>query len=120
MFQGTIVGNLGKDAEIKESKGGKAYLTFSVGVSTGWGDNKKTTWVNVKKYGDSSKLASILTKGSKVAVVGQLEVDVWKEKVQCWLTAADISIISSPPKVSSGFNDVKHPADDDVPFDLPE
>lgn len=119
MFNGTVVGNLGRDAEIKESKGGKSYLTFSVGVSQGWGDNRTTQWINVKKYGDSSKLAAILAKGTKVAVNGNLEVSVWKEKPQVWLTASDVHILSKPAPKVGGFDDVKAPEDDIDPFDIP-
>lgn len=119
MFQGIIVGNLGRDAEIKESKNGKSYLTFSVGVTTGWGDSKATTWVNVKKYGDSAKLAQALQKGCKVAITGNLDISVWKEKPQVWLTANEISILSKPAPRTDGFNDVKAPEDDIDPFDLP-
>lgn len=119
MFQGIIVGNLGRDAEIKESKGGKAYLTFSVGVTTGWGENKQTQWVNVKKYGDNTKLSAILQKGTKVAVTGNLDISVWKEKPQVWLTANEISILSKPAPRTEAFNDVKAPEDDVDPFELP-
>lgn len=119
MFQGIVVGNIGRDAEVKESKNGKSYLTFSVGVTIGWGDNKSTQWINVKKYGDSSKLAAILQKGTKVAVVGNLEVSIWKEKPQVWLVANEVSILSKPAPRTEGFNDVRAPEDDIDPFDLP-
>ena len=42
-----ITGNLGKEPSTKYTQSGKAVCTFSVGVSSGWGDNKRTDWINV-------------------------------------------------------------------------
>ncbi len=116
MLNTTAIGNLGSDPETKTTKNGKPYITFSIGVSTGWGDNKKTQWVRAKKYGENTGLLNILKKGTKVAVNGNLEASVFKEQPQLWLVTNDVHILSKPPE-KSDFNDVKTPEEDDVPFD---
>jgi single-strand DNA-binding protein len=120
MFVTTIVGNLGKDAEMKTTKNGKEYISFSVGVDVGFGENRSTQWVNVKRFGNAGVLKH-LTKGTKVSVVGDTELGVFKEKAQCYVTAYDIKLLSKgPPKTeSASFSDVKHPDDNDA-FPLPE
>lgn len=69
----TAVGNLGKDAEYKVSQDGKGRCTFSVATTTGYGDNKVTTWVDVTRFGAGAEgLSKLLTKGTKVTAIGEL------------------------------------------------
>ena len=42
-----IVGNLGRDPEMRYTPAGKAVTSFSVAVSDGFGENKKTIWFRV-------------------------------------------------------------------------
>jgi single-strand DNA-binding protein len=68
-----IAGNLGKDAEFKTTSGGDPFCRFSVAVTTGWGERKATTWWDVTRWGKGAdKLADMLTKGTKVAVSGEI------------------------------------------------
>ena len=69
----TAVGNLGKDAEYKVSQDGKGRCTFSVATTSGYGDNKATTWVDVTRFGAGAEgLSKLLTKGTKVTAIGEL------------------------------------------------
>lgn len=52
-----IIGNIAKDAEKKENKGGKTFLSFSVGINENYKDANgewvdKTQWVNCQLYGE--------------------------------------------------------------------
>ena len=68
------MGNLGKDAELKKTLSGKPLVTFSLGVTTGHGDNTHTEWFNVAKMGEGvDKLAQYLKKGKGVLVEGKLK-----------------------------------------------
>jgi len=61
--------NLGRDAELRYTPGGKAVCNLALAYSIGWGDNKKTQWIDGALWGDrAEKLASHLTKGSKVLI----------------------------------------------------
>jgi single-strand DNA-binding protein len=67
-------GNLGKDPETKYTQSGKAVCTFSVGVSSGWGDKKRTDWINVVVWDKRAETCSQhLHKGSKVLVEGRIQ-----------------------------------------------
>lgn len=67
----TIHGNVGKDAQVRQV-GSSSVMSFSVGVSDGFGDKKRTIWYDVTVWGDrAEKLARHITKGKKVVVVGE-------------------------------------------------
>lgn len=121
----TLAGNLGRDAETKSTKDGTPLCSFSVGVSTGYGENKSTVWVDVTKWGKGSDgLARILCKGSKVSVSGELSTREHNGKtyLQC---RADHVTIQGTPQGSDGRGEAKKPYDapashddlsDEIPF----
>ena len=42
---------LGKDAEVRRTQSGMAVCSFTGAVDSGYGDKKKTTWVNFVLFG---------------------------------------------------------------------
>jgi len=46
-----FTGNCGRDAETKFLGNGDAVTSFSVALSSGFGDKKITTWLNCSMYG---------------------------------------------------------------------
>ena len=113
----TIVGNLGKDPEMKYTTDGKAVTTFSVAAS-----NRKdeTTWFRVSTWDKQAETCNqYLHKGSKVLVEGALRADgagnprVYERKDGLgW--AASFEVVASSVKFLSGKDE---PAvNDDVPF----
>lgn len=69
----SIAGTCGKDAETRTTQKGDAMCNFSVAVDDGWGESKTTMWFDVTRWGkNAAGLAKILTKGTKVAVSGEL------------------------------------------------
>ena len=74
-----FTGNIGKNCEIKYLPSGEAICTFSVAVSSGYGDKKKTTWANCAIFGKqaSGQLPSYLTQGTQVAVSGEVTLEEW-------------------------------------------
>lgn len=74
-----FTGNLGRDSEVKYLPSGDAICTFSVGVSSGYGDKKKTTWANCALFGKQAAgtLPSFLTVGTSVAVSGEVTLEEW-------------------------------------------
>jgi single-strand DNA-binding protein len=76
MISATVVGHLGRDAEIRQA-GDSSILSFSIASTTrkkvGGVWEKGTTWVSVSMFGERGvKLQSFLTKGKVVAVTGEL------------------------------------------------
>lgn len=95
MLQVIAAGNLGKDAEYKETQNGKALCTFSLAASIGWGDNKQTVWLDVTKWGEGSKgLSNLLRKGSKVTVLGELSTREHNGKTYLQCRASEVTIQS--------------------------
>ena len=82
MYQSlTIVGNLGKDPEMRYTPSGQPVTSFSVATSRQYTDNngqqiKETTWFRVTAWGKQAEVCNqYLKKGSKVLVEGRLTPD---------------------------------------------
>lgn len=75
----TLIGNLGRDPEMRYTPTGVPVTSFTMAVSRNWvGQDgqrqEKTTWFRVTAWRKLAETASqYLTKGSKVLVVGELE-----------------------------------------------
>ena len=74
-------GNLAKAPEIRYTQSGKAVCTFTVGVNSGWGDNKRTDWLPVIAWNKTAEAcANNLDKGSKVLVEGRIQTRSYDAK----------------------------------------
>jgi single-strand DNA-binding protein len=117
------MGNLGKDAECKPAQSGKMVVKFSLGVTTGHGDNAHTEWFNVAKMGEGvEKLAQYLKKGKGVLVEGKLKTmsreDEHGQK-KYWTTLwADSITLLADGNGSGGKSedDVPVGGEDEIPF----
>lgn len=71
MFQQiTLVGNLGRDPELRYTPGGKQVCDFSLAVNEG---KDSTAWFNVSVWGSQAEsVSTYLHKGSPALVVGRL------------------------------------------------
>lgn len=82
-----IMGNLGKDPEVKNLPSGSTVANFSVATSKNWNDKatgekqEKTTWHTINVFGKMAEnCGKYLTKGSSVLVEGELNVRSWVDK----------------------------------------
>lgn len=80
MFQQiTLVGNVGRDPEMRYTPSGVPFTSFSMAVNRRWTGQdgqtqEKTLWFRVVAWRKLAETVSqYLTKGSKVLVVGELE-----------------------------------------------
>lgn len=77
----TVVGNLGRDPEIKATPSGKRLASFSVAVDQGYGDKKSTEWVNIVAWDKLADLSEkYLKKGKTIALSGTLQTRSWENK----------------------------------------
>ncbi len=68
----TVIGNLGKEAEIKEVTAG-TVAKFSLAVyRSGKGEEAKTDWINIVCWHDLARGMTEIPKGSKLIVVGSI------------------------------------------------
>ncbi len=130
-----IVGNLGRDPEVRFSQGGMAICKLSVAVTErvkdgdAWKDH--TEWMRVTLFGKTAENAGqYLQKGRQVYVEGRLKTDKYKDKEGVERTAVEVvantiqflgggggeraprpeATAGDAPPASDGF------VDDDLPF----
>lgn len=83
-----LVGNVGKDPEIRRTQDGKAIANITLATSENWrdknsGDRKeKTEWHRVVIFNEAlSKIADqYVKKGSKLYIEGSLQTRKWSDK----------------------------------------
>lgn len=78
----TISGNIGKDAELRDTRDSKV-LSFNVGVKNGYGRDASSVWYRCSLWGKAAEaFAGGLTKGTKVFITGDLTHDEYEGKPQ--------------------------------------
>jgi single-strand DNA-binding protein len=81
-----LVGNLGRDAELRYTPGGAAVATINMATTEVWNDKsgqrqEKTEWHRVVLWGKTAEsLAEYLTKGKQIYVEGRLQTRQWDDK----------------------------------------
>ena len=126
-----ISGGLGRDAELKTTQSGDKVLSFSVGVSQGFGDRKKTNWYRCSVWGKrADTLSQYLLKGVKVVAQGELTIGEYDGKPQYEVRVNELDFMSRAESSGSrddsrgqsrgggngGASPFDHDLSDDVPF----
>lgn len=137
-----LVGNLGRDPELRYTPQGTAVCNFSVATNEKKRDKAGdlqdvTTWFRVTLWNKQAETASkYLTKGSPIYVEGRLRIEEWQDKdgnnrYTLEIHATDMQFLSTgrgEEMNSSGGNDFNQetesstnfaksaPSDDDIPF----
>ena len=81
-----LVGNLGRDAELRYTPGGAALANLSVATTEVWNDRsgqrqEKTEWHRVVVWGKQAEtLQEFLLKGRQVYVEGRLQTRKWDDR----------------------------------------
>lgn len=74
-----LIGNLGKDPELKYTPSGRAVAQFSLATNERWTGqdgqkNEKTTWHNIVAWGKQAEvMKEYLRKGSQVYIEGRID-----------------------------------------------
>jgi single-strand DNA-binding protein len=111
----TIVGNVGRDAEIKYTPQGIAVVKFSVAVNKTIGkkgDTKRqtTTWFNVTLWRERAEaLVSYIKSGMLLLVTGEVSVSPYIDKdgkpaASLELNAADVKLLTSKQEMERRAN----------------
>lgn len=128
-----ILGNVGKDPEIRYSADGKAIANFSVATSSSWKDKagakqEQTEWHRISAFG---KLAEIIgeyiKKGSQIYIEGRIQTRKWTdkdgvEKYSTEVIADQMTMLGGPKLEAPAKPAAKAPAgkfddmSDDIPF----
>ena len=81
-----LVGNLGRDAELKYTPGGAPVAKVSLATTEVWNDKngqrqEKTEWHSIDIWGKQAEsLSEYLVKGKQVYVEGRLQTREWQDK----------------------------------------
>jgi len=135
-----IVGNVGKDPEMRYTPSGQAVTSFSIATNrqytTGNGEQvKETIWFRVTTWGKQAEVCNqYVKKGMKVLVEGRLTPDKATGGPRVWtkndgsagasfeVTASTVRFLSSRGEgggdmpMSGGMESAEMPPEDDIPF----
>lgn len=82
-----LVGNLGRDPEVRFTKSGTAVASFSIATSETWKDKQsgekmeKTEWHRIVAWGKLGEICGeYLNKGKQVFIEGRLQTREWDDK----------------------------------------
>ena len=81
-----LVGNLGRDAELRYTAGGAAVSTLNLATTEVWNDKQgqkqeKTEWHRIVLWGKQAEsLQEYLVKGKQIYVEGRLQTRQWDDK----------------------------------------
>lgn len=76
-----LVGNLGKDPELRYTPQGTAVASFTLATNEKRGEQEHTTWFRVTLWAKKAEVgAKYLRKGMPVYIEGRLTVEEWTDK----------------------------------------
>lgn len=122
----TIIGNVGKDPEMRYTPNGRPVTTFSVAVNNGrknpdtgeWTD--ATDWYRCSVWGDGAERAAEgLRKGHKVTVWGRLKTREWQANDGQTRTALEVDAYgfqNQAPRDAPAASQGNASGFDDLPF----
>ncbi|MBN1680501.1 MAG: single-stranded DNA-binding protein [Anaerolineae bacterium] len=127
-YQYTIViGNVGRDPELRYTQSGVAVCDFSIAVSRRWTDRntneqrEKTTWFRVTAWrGLAETVNQYVHKGMQVMVTGEIEASAFlgqdgEARASLDLTARDIQFLGRRGEAADQQGD--YPSEpEDLPF----
>jgi len=139
-----LIGNLGRDPELKMTPSGQALARFSVATTETWKNpqgekQSKTEWHNIVVWGKQAEIAEkYLRKGKQVMIEGRIQYREYTDQAGVKKTACDIRCDNfvmlgrmeegGPRASSGGHGDFDEPLpppptsgggsgyDDDIPF----
>jgi single-strand DNA-binding protein len=137
-----LIGNLGKDPEIRNTQAGDKIVSFSLATSETWNDKlsgerkERTEWHRIVVFNEhiAGVAEKYLRKGAKVYVEGQLQTRKWTDQSgqEKYSTEIVLARFKGEMTMLSGVNGAERPAaraegggylprtgsdmDDEIPF----
>lgn len=81
-----LIGNLGRDPEIRHTSTGSPVANFSIATNRRWKDRdgnrqEQTEWHNIVVFGRQAEIAGqYLTRGRRIYLEGRLQTSSWDDK----------------------------------------
>lgn len=122
-----LVGNLGRDPEVRFTPSGKAVASFSVATSERWNDGsgnpqERTEWHNIVVWGKQAEnCGQYLAKGRSVLIEGQIRYEKYMdkngvEKTATKIHAQSVKFLGGGNGQGGGGRQQRSEADDDEAF----
>lgn len=128
-----LIGNLGRDPEVRTTTSGTPVANFSLATSRRWTDRdgqrqEQTEWHNIVCWGRQAEIAGqYLTKGKQIFVEGRLQTRSWEDKnsgekkYRTEVVCDNFQMLGRRGDDGGGSNYGNNdsdfgPADDDIPF----
>ncbi len=137
-----LIGNLGRDPELRYTQSGQAVANFSLATTESWnkkegGREERTEWHRIVAWGRTAELcAQYLSKGRTVYIEGRLQTREWENKEgqkqrTTEITAQTVQFLGGPRGSGGGGGSASGgggqgsgppddgappPPDDDIPF----
>lgn len=130
-----LLGNLGRDPEIRYTQGGTPVANFTMATSERWSDpngekRERTEWHRIVVWGKQAEIASeYLRKGRQVYIEGSLQTREWTDREGNKRTTTEVraqrlQLLGRPderpaPATGAAEQEVSEPGgygEDDIPF----
>ena len=132
-----LIGNLGRDPEVKYTPGGSPVANFTLATNEQWTDKagakqERTEWHRIVVWGKQAEICGqYLKKGRQVYVEGSLTTREWNDKdgnkrTTTEVKALRVQMLGRPgeggggPRAEQGAPQFSEPdpefSDDDIPF----
>jgi single-strand DNA-binding protein len=121
-----LIGNLGRDPEMRYTPSGRPVTSFSLAASRNWTSadgerHNETEWFNVVAWGNLAEICNQhLSKGQKVYVEGRLQTRSWEDEngqrhFRTEVVANEMVILTGRPEQFGNLNSAEAGASD-IPF----
>lgn len=125
-----LIGHLGRDPETRRTQSGTEITTASMAVSTGYGNNKKTTWWNLIAFDKTGEaMCNFLKKGDSAMFVGEPSLREYEDKEGNKRSSLELTVqrmvllggkdddrLASKPSPKQAKVSEDAPFDDEIPF----
>lgn len=124
-----LIGRLTRDPELRETASGTHVCGFSVAVDNGYGENKKTDFINCVAWkGTADFVSRYFTKGQMIALTGRISTRTWDDngttRYATEVTVREVDFCGGKADGQNNSSNTSSPSDgfapmgndDDLPF----
>lgn len=125
-----LIGNLGKDPELRYTPGGQPVATFTLATTERWNDRNgqrqdRTEWHNVVVWGKLAELVNqYLKKGRSAYIEGRIATRSWDDKdgnkrYKTEIVATQVQFLGATGQGGGDFGGGNNSAQNNNGFDMP-
>jgi single-strand DNA-binding protein len=91
-----FIGRIGKDAVTRFTQAGKAVTGWPLAVDVGFGEDKKTLWIDCNMWGErGQKVCEYIRKGDRIGVAGELGTREHDGKTYVTLNVRELTLLGN-------------------------